>query len=104
MMKTIAVPTTPLILLTGITQISVSTGKDQARAWTKELETLYDAHFQDDKRWTWDDVHDLDRDAFYELELIVEANDQLPLVEELISSFLTPDWRERELLKVQKNG
>jgi hypothetical protein len=99
--KSIAIPITPLILLTGISHITTQTSKEQAKAWTKELEALYTAHYQSDQSWTWDDTHDLDRDAFVELEAIMEASDHLPLGNGLISSFLTPEWRTLELLRAQ---
>jgi len=88
------VPITPLCVKSGITVITENTSKEQARIWLAEIESLYNAHHNEaEPTWTWDHVHDLDRDAMVELEEIIGASDRYPLTLELISTFRDQAWR-----------
>lgn len=88
-------PKIPLALLSGIRVINLKTSSRQAHAWQEELETLYSRYFKDPSpTWTWNDMHDLDRDAMVELEEIIRAGIKPPVSTDLVCSFLTPDWRK----------
>jgi hypothetical protein len=88
-------PALPLALRTTITVIDGSTSAVQADAWASELNALYDAHFDNpNPTWTWNDVHDCDRDVFIELEEVVRARKLPPTDLDLVSSFRNIDWRK----------
>lgn len=88
-------PKIPLALLSSIRVINLKTGSHQAHAWQEELETLYSRYFKDlNPTWTWNDMHDLDREIMVELEEIIRAGIKPPVNTDLVCSFLTPDWRK----------
>ena len=92
--KVIKSPVTPLVLMTTITVISPETTQDDAKRWAHELEIAYDAHYAESPPdWTWDDCHELDHDAFVELNEIRRGKAHFPLAVELISAFRSHDWR-----------
>lgn len=87
-------PKIPLALLSSVTVIDSTTTAAQARQWQEELEALYTKHFRNpDPTWTWNDVHDCDRDVLIELEEVIRASKQPPLDLDLVSSFRTSEWR-----------
>lgn len=87
-------PPIPLVLLSSVTVIDHATTAIQARLWQEEIETLYNKHYRNpEPTWTWEDVHDCDRDALIELEEVIRASVAPPLDLELVSSFMTPEWR-----------
>jgi hypothetical protein len=87
-------PKIPFGLFSSITVIDSSTPVVQARLWQSEMESAYNRYFADpEPNWTWDDVHDCDRDVLVELEEVVRASHQPPMDLDLVSSFSSPDWR-----------
>lgn len=94
-------PPNPLILSTSITVINTSTTLQQADAWAVELNVLYDQYFGSTMpRWTWDHIHNLDRDAFLELEEVIRASKYPPINAALLTRFQTDEWRKR--LEIQQ--
>ena len=94
-MSSMQPPDTPFVVQTSLTTIDEATSADQARSWTLEIEARYDGYFGNpEPTWTWNEVHDLDRDALIELEEVVRASRRPPIDLDLVSSFRTPDWRK----------
>lgn len=92
--KLLQAPKIPLVLLSSVTVIDSTTTAAQARQWQSELEVLYTKHFRNpEPTWTWNDVHDCDRDVLIELEEVIRASTKPPLDLELVSSFRTSEWR-----------
>lgn len=88
-------PKIPLALLTSVRVIDEKTSSLQAHCWQEELEILYTRFFNEPSpTWTWNDIHDCDRDILVELEEVIRAGIKPPLDMELVSSFRTPAWRK----------
>lgn len=88
-------PFATLSLTSSITVIDESTTAAQAEQWKKEIEARYCEFFQNpEPTWTWNDVHDCDRDILIELEEVIRSSRNPPIDMDLVSSFRTPDWRK----------
>lgn len=87
-------PDLPLALTSSITIINGHTSLEQARKWMLEIEARYNTLFgETEPTWTWNDVHDCDRDVLVELEEVMRSRNSPPMDLDLVSSFRTPSWR-----------
>lgn len=86
-------PYTPFAQTSSITVIDESTTAAQAEQWKNEIESRYNEFFGN-PTWTWNEVHDCDRDILIELEEVVRSSKNPPMDMDLVSSFRTPDWRK----------
>lgn len=96
--RIISAPRFPFALRTKLTTIDENTPLDLAREVMRELEVLYNHHFNDgsgENKWTWDDVHNVDRDVMVELEEVIRAWAlDKPVNEAIVCAFRTERWKE----------